>query len=275
MLLALLPACTDYGLKSKTEEPDPPRDTATDTATVDTSDTTDSGDTNTGTVTDTEPEDTGPDDTNVATAPIYLNSSDTLYSYDPESNTTTRIGYFTAHGNPFGDVTDIAIDLEGHLFACTFDTLYRVNPTTAEATDVGPLTDSMTGLTFVSDGRLVGAGEAVSFVDTHTGALSPLVPRGRYTTSGDIIGLPDGYLYWTVEGGDDLVRIDPSNGETTDIGTTRTTGIFGLGFDADQLYGFTSGGRVALIDSDTGHVLGNRSLSGTWWGATTNPVLWR
>lgn len=270
MLLFLAIGCTDYGLRGKEAAPPSPEPEDTDEPVVDTDEPVDTGDTaDTGHTTDVT--DPGP----VATEPVYINTASTLFSYDPATHTATRIGEFTEGGRPVtGGMTDIAIDLDGLMYGGSFTTLYRVDPRNGDCRRVGSLADEMTGLTFVSDGRLVGAGAAVSFVDTSTGDLTPLVRAGQYSTSGDIIGLPDGMLYWTVDGGDDLVQVDPDDGSLRRRGSVGVSGVFGLGYADGELIGFTSSGRVIGIDESSGRSTGSQSLSGTWWGATTNPVLW-
>ncbi|MDP2308253.1 MAG: hypothetical protein Q8P18_19700 [Pseudomonadota bacterium] len=268
-LTGLLAGCSEYDLSSKHEDPkpEPSEDTGTpaeDTGTL--PDTGETEDTDTVVVVDTG---------EVATEAVYINTSSTLFSYDPASGVSTRIGEFEEGSRPIdGGMTDIAIDLSGIMYGGSYSALYRVNPNTAECTFVANLDDEMTGLTFVSDGRLVGAGSAVSFVDTRTGALTPLVREGEYNTSGDIVGLPDGMLYWTVTGGDSLVQVDPNTGTARRRGTIGVTSIFGLGYAYGELLGFTSAGRVLVMDASNGRPSENDALSGTWWGATTNPVLW-
>ncbi len=282
-LFALLPfaliACQDYSLKNGKDED--VGSEGTDTAaqdSVDSADTTDSNET--GQVQDSDgtndSAETG-DSGEVATEAVYLNTSSELYSYDTATSTAVRIAPFTYGGSPLTDVVDIAIDLSGHMFGTTFSALYSVNPATAECTYIADVAESLTGLTFVSDGRLVGAGSSVSFVDTTTGALTPLFGSGRWSTSGDIIGLPDGKLYWTVYGdgsGDELIQIDPTTGHAVDIGSTGTASIWGLGYAAGAMLGFTDGGKVIDIDPATAMGSHYRTTAGSWWGATTNPVLW-
>lgn len=267
LLLPLLAACSDYDLSSKKEDPAP-------------KDTEDTGEP----VIDTDTIDTAPEDTDtvtiidtgeVATEAVYINTDETLYSFDPTTSTATPIGDFRDRGQVIsGGMTDIAIDLNGIMYGGSFTALYRINPTTAECTFVATLDDEMTGLTFVSDGRLVGAGAGVSFVDTTNGRLTTLVPPGEYETSGDIVGLPDGMLYWTTTGGDLLIQVDPNDGTTRRRGSTGTYGIFGLGYAYGALYGFTSDGDVVVIDASNGRPGDTSPLAGRWWGATTNPVLW-
>ena len=267
MLLLFVTSCTDYDLRAKEKEraaPDP-EDTG-EPEVDDSAAEEDTGDTAHGEDTVDPPDDTAP----VATESVYLNTADTLYSYDPITNVATRIGTFGVSE----DITDIAIDLNGSMYGCSFSTLYSINPVTARAARIAAVADDLVGLTFVSDGRLVGAGGLVSFVDTGTGRLTTLVSSGQYTTSGDIIGLPDGQLYWTVQGGDQLIRIDPNSGDTTRMGNINVSSIFALGYANGDLYGFTSAGRRVVIDETNGRATDNDALGGVWWGATTNPVLW-
>lgn len=269
LVTAFLTACSDYDLSAKQEDPEPPTPEDTGEPVVDTGGDPDTADTGDSAVVEI------PDTGEVATEAVYINTSTTLFSYDPATGRSTRIGDFSERGGAIaGGMTDIAIDLNGIMYGGSYTTLYNINPTTAECTFVAYLDDEMTGLTFVSDGRLVGAGSAVSFVDTRTGALSPLVPAGEYYTSGDIVGLPDGMLYWSVTGGDQLVQIDPDSGVTRRRGSIGVTGVFGLGYAYGELLGFTSAGRVIVMDDVNGRPSENEALSGTWWGATTNPVLW-
>lgn len=269
MILVLLLACSDYDLREKAEGEEPAPDQDSAAPAVDTADT---GDT-------AEPHETGGDvvvDTGeVATEPVYINTSEELYSYDPQANRSTLIGTFTEGGRPFTEgMTDIAIDLNGIMYGGSYTALYRINPNTAAVTWVASLADEMTGLTFVSDGRLVGAGMGVSFVDTNNGRLTTLVDEGRFQTSGDIVGLPDGKLYWTVVGGDDLVQVDPNTGNARNLGDVGWSKVYGLGYAYGVLYGFTSGGRVLEIDTGSAATLDDTHVPGGWWGATTNPVLW-
>lgn len=269
LVTALLAGCSDYDLSANEEEPKAELTEDTGTPAEDTGRILDTGG-NEGTDTVVVP-DTG----EVATEAVYVNTSSTLFSYDPATGVASRIGEFMDGTRPVdGGMTDIAIDLDGIMYGGSFTSLYRVNPTTADCTFVASLDDEMTGLTFVSDGRLVGAGSAVSFVDTRTGALTPLVRAGEFDTSGDIVGLPDGMLYWTVTGGDGLVQVDPDTGTARRRGTIGVTGIFGLGYAYGELLGFTSSGRVLVMEASNGRATENEALSGTWWGATTNPVLW-
>jgi hypothetical protein len=212
-----------------------------------------------------------------AQAPTYINTSHALYSYDPAMNTATMIGMFAP--GLTASMTDIAIDRAGHMYGVSNDQkIWSINPSTAAITMLFMVPDmSPRGLTCLSDGSLVVAGAAVTIYDPTTGMqVRTLVPTGNYVTSGDIVGLPDGFLYWTVNDGmDNVVRIDPHSGAMTALPPLGVNKIFGLGYAAGNFLGFSAYGNVIIIDAMTGAVTQNQMLNpGGWDGAATNPVLW-
>ncbi|MEQ9498691.1 MAG: PQQ-binding-like beta-propeller repeat protein [Deltaproteobacteria bacterium] len=228
----------------------------------------------------------------VAMEPVYIHTGETLFAYDPATNTTSQIGDFFVTSGQLEDMVDIAIDSEGRLFGGTrqagsqadANRIYQIDPETAECRYRFSYDDTLHGLTFLPDGRLVIAGERVSVVDPISGAQLVEFPAANaYQTSGDIVGLPDGNLYWTVRGerrmdgsyeNDSVVRIDPSTGNISWLGEAAVTRIYGLGYANGQLFGFSSMGVVVTIQPENGVVVRQAPLAGRWFGATTNPVLW-
>ena len=266
--------CTDYDLRLRDKSPRGGRDSADiewteDTAAPDTGDT--------GTPSDSG--NTGPDDTDdpgVATAVNYVHTARTLYAWDAFSG-LVRVGDFSEGGGFADDITDIAIDADGRMMAVSFTTLYRVDAATAALTAVAPLPGgSFAGLAFAGDGTLIGAGDGLWRIDPATGAATVLPGTAGITTSGDVVGLPDGQLYWTTLGsaGDDLYTVDPSTGAAQRVGAIAESGLWGIGYTDERLYGFSSAGLVVEIDPATAAVTDTVPLAGTWWGATTNPVRW-
>lgn len=221
-----------------------------------------------------------------AEEPVYIHTGDSLFSYDPDTNATELIGVFRDRNGPLErQMVDIAIDLEGRMYGGTRhpmgepmgNEIYLIDPATGFCTLRFTFDDVLNGMTFLDDGRLVVAGERVSVVDPTNGQLLVEFPAAQaFETSGDIVGLPDGNLYWTVRGAeaDEVVRIDPASGRTTNLGAVRLRAIFGLGYADNQLFGFSSSGNVVVIDPSNGRVLNQRTLEGRWFGATTNPVRW-
>ena len=216
----------------------------------------------------------------LASAKIYANTSGSLYEVDPEDGAIVFIGDFTDDNGLVDHFEDIAIDLSGHMFGGTGEFLYLINPSTAEVRKVCSLDLDTTALTFTSDGSLiVGTENTLKVVNIEDCTVQTLIAASFYDTSGDIVGLPDGFLYWSVYGGegenDRLIRVDPSTGSEELIGPTENERLYGMGFANDQLYGFASDGSVVRMDSREGQsVLIAQHDSLSWWGATTNPVVW-
>ncbi len=266
MLLLLVACSVDYGVSPNQDEEPVPETETTDTGTLThTGDTGDTGDTAAAT-------DTLDLDEDAATEPVYVNTSSALYSFDPKTGVYGKVGNFSCDSD-FDGMTDIAIDLDGKMMGVAFERLYTIDARDASCTYVAtvPYCD---GLTFLSDGRLVGTGEGVFFIDTRNGSTEILVEDGHFDSSGDIVGLPDGLLYWTVRGGDDLVVVDPRTGTAGVLSDLGVEKVFGLGYADGQLFGFTSQGQRIVIDGYTGETQAIEAMSGGWWGATTNPVRW-
>ena len=221
------------------------------------------------------PADEEPPEVEVPDEPVYLHTGETLYSWDPETGILGIVGnFFRADGVEVDGITDIAIDGEGRFYGVSTDALFGINGHTAEIWRISGLDFALFGLTCTSDGRLVGAGDGLVEIDTETGAISTLVPEGQFETSGDLVGLPDGLLYWAVREDDGLVVVDPNSGVTVPRGVIGVEHIYGLGYAYGALYGFTEEGMAIEINPTTGAVIESASLPGAWWGATTNPVLW-
>jgi len=215
-----------------------------------------------------------------ATEPMYGHSSSKLYRYDPLNNVSTSIASFRDSNGRSMSVFDIAITPSGLMYAVNGSSLYYVDASTgvmtAIPTDGIAAFGNINGLTSLSDGRLVISGNGVAIYDIATHRLSTLVAPGGYQSSGDIIALPDGYLYMAASSGgsDRLIQIDPNTGATRNIGSLGHSGVYGLGYAYNVFYGFDSGGRVFAIDPSNASTenLANTGIS--WYGATTNPVLW-
>ena len=269
-VLSLLAACSDYGFfgKKSSEEGGSASTgdggSSSDDTGLPTQDTGDGGD-------------TGEIEVPVADAPVYANTGTELYEIDPATGAYTLLGAFHDDNGAVSSMVDLAIDLDGHMVGANFDFLYLIDPTNAAVTALCEVDLVMYALTFTDDGTLVaGAGDEVVAYDIEGCRSSPIVSGTGYETSGDLVGLPDGFLYWTVKGDgqDGLVQVDPRNGAAVWLGDVGSSDLFGLGYDADQLYGFGKGGEIVRIspESGSGEVLQTAPVA--WYGAATNPVVW-
>lgn len=222
--------------------------------------------------------DTGDTDIEVATADLYVHSGEILYTWDLETQSATHVGAFhdASTGTALSGVLDIAIDPSGQLYAAIEDQLYRVDAVDAGCTPDQVLPEDGTGLTFLADGRLVVGGEALVAIDLTTGTSEELVPAGTYTTSGDIVGVPQGTLGWTVRGetSDDWVSVDPDSLVATRLGPIGASQLWGVAYADYQLYAFGSDGSVWIVDPVTGAGTLVTISTMSFYGATTNPLTW-
>ncbi len=235
-----------------------------------------------------KPEKSGKDDVGFATndtgaiptapEPMYGVTATALYSINPLSGIATMIGTF----NGSNQIWDVAIDGKGKMFAVDSTTLYAVNPITAKLTrimDHGVKT--ICGLTVLSDGSMVLAGNGVYMIDAATRTQRTLVPAGTYMTSGDIIALPDRKLYWSTVTGqgpryDQLLVVNPDDGSVSLAGSIGVSQVLGLGYAAGKTYAFTVNGDISIISHTTGQIESKLSSNTRipWTGAATNPVSW-
>ena len=237
----------------------------------------DTGDDDTGDD-DTGDDDTGDDDTGGATEYMYAQTSEDLYSVDkdPPYN-VSHIGTF-----PQDQITDLAVDIDGRMYAVTFDEVFEVDPFTAQLTSVATLADaSLFAMTALSDGTmLLGSDDAIYEVDVVTGQVDYYDSLGNWEFAGDMVGLPDGLLYCLVWPSDhwaestSLVVYDPATGNTTEIGETGHGSMFGVGFADWTMYGFNRDGEILDIDYGTGAASVIATPGHDFWGAATNPLKW-
>lgn len=273
---ALSVGCSEYEINPSKEHSLGGDDDIAPVEDVDTDDDTDTG------VVDEPGDDTPSNDETEpppADAPVYAHDATTLFEVEPYTGEHVRIGTFTEGGRGIEDsFIDIAIDLDGRMYGATFDVLYQIDPTDASVREVCPVDLDMVAMTFSSDGELfVGGSDGVHIVNVVNCRTTPLAIGGGYETSGDLVGLPDGYLYWTVRGGsrDELVRVDPLSGQTRWIGSIGYSTIYGLGYDDGILYGFNSFGEtIGISPSNASAALLVEDSGISWYGATTNPVQW-
>ena len=232
------------------------------------------------------------DDIPVASDSIYLHTEDELYVIEPSTDAPVLRGRFTAVDfSGEWTMTDLAIDRRGAVYGGATYTdpdgairglLLRVNPVTADCTFVSFLDDLPTGLGFDGADRLWVAGRQLTIYEA-PGQLpgQVLVTDSTYATSGDVVGLPDGFVYWSVdtrEGGteapDRLIRVDPMTGETISVGSLPMPRVLGLSYANGELYAFSYDQRYATIDPATGRTLRTFTSAERWLGAATNPIVW-
>ncbi|MFO0757656.1 MAG: hypothetical protein U0359_14260 [Byssovorax sp.] len=189
-------------------------------------------------------------------AEVYGHSPTTLYRLDPDTKAVTEVGAFDG----CGQVIDIALDKDSHLYGTTFDGLYTIDKTTAKCALIasGGYPNS---LSFVPAGTvdpdkeaLVGyLGSTYVRIDPQTGTVTTIGGiSGGYSSSGDVVSVKGGKTYLTVNGfdcSDCIVEVDPKTGDLVkNWGTVGHSGVYGLAFWAGKAYGFDDFGQIFEID---------------------------
>lgn len=215
---------------------------------------------------------------------IFAHSSSQLYKLD--KNVFTFIGAFGFNKNA-GQVTDIALDDTGKLFAITFGDLFECDKTTAMCTWLATLPQSFNGLTFVPKDTAVAGKPALigiansgdwNLIDVAGGTakITKLGAYGGFTSSGDAFSVETVGTYATVKAGlaftDKLVQVNPATGAVLKtVGDTGVGDLWGVAWSGGTLYGFSANGKVYAIDIQTGKAQPAPGLlvpnGVSWWGA--------
>lgn len=212
---------------------------------------------------------------------VYAHTRSDLYKVDPDSLSITLVGPFVW---PVGadNMTDIALDQDGNMVGISFTKIYDVDPKTAECVFLAGLPETFNGLSFLphpedpeGGERLVGAANNGSLfeIDPMTGSATPLGSYGGgWRSSGDLVFVAGAGAFasavQTASAPDHLIAVDPLVGTAAAIGSgIGFDDVFGLGFWAGQVYGFTEN-RFVLIDIETGvGTLVSELPDIEWWGA--------
>lgn len=117
---------------------------------------------------------------------VYAHTSDALYRVDPDTLAITKVGAF-GWSSGSDQMTDIAIDKTGMMIGTSFTAVYRIDPTSAKAQQLSSALDqSFNGLSFIPAAQIGQTGDDVLVATRNE----------------------DGAVF----------RIDPTNGQTTQIG---------------------------------------------------------
>jgi hypothetical protein len=219
---------------------------------------------------------------------VYAHTSSTLFTMDVDSYQVNQVAAFTFNSNA-GQITDIALDRWGVLYAVSFNDVFVCDATTAACTHLGALPQQFNGMTMVppgvidpSDDTLIGiAGSGDWYrIDAMNGqATVTLIGAygGTYTNSGDVFSIQGVGTYGAVNGtgGDVIVVCDPATGAVQSelANTTGYSGLYGLAGWQGSIFGFNSGGEIIRIDPGTGVVTEVADTGDAWWGAGVFSIL--
>lgn len=200
---------------------------------------------------------------------VYAHSGSDLYRVDPQSLAVSRIGPFTLVEGGItrflNNVTDIAVDRARRIVGLTYNRLLEIDGASGACKAVAPLPmgQRFNGLSWIrgaADGpeTLVATSfdGGVFRIDPATGAATAIGNLGGgLQSSGDLVSVQSYGTLLTVRSGpgnDRLARLDPMTGAATVVGDIGFSGVWGLGFWKNRVFGFTSNGGFILIDPMTG-----------------------
>jgi hypothetical protein len=219
---------------------------------------------------------------------VYANTVSTLYRVDPDTLAIQEVGDFgwpVTVGND--QMTDIAIDKTGQIIGISLDSVYRVDPSTAQSTLLSnALQGDFDGLSFVPANMLGETGDDVLVatryadgevfkIDPMTGMTTQIGDMGSYQSSGDLVAVAGFGIVQTVTGApyDQLVSLAPPTFAATPIGTDTGYGsVLGLAYWKGKVYGFTDAGEFILIDPTTGAAMLVSSNGMAWTGAAVTTI---
>lgn len=289
---------TDTGTDTST-------DTGTDTSTDTGTDTDTDTETDTGTtgdpVIDTDDDGIPDDDDPFPMDPdlpgkaeggfVYAHTSAQLYTMNAFSYDVALVGAFSFNQSA-GQVTDIAIDRWGVLYAITFNDLFVCHPQTAACYYLADLPQSFNGLTMVppgildpDDDTLIGIANSGAWYRMNiVGMQVQLAQIGQYggnmTSAGDVFSIEGEGTFGAVNkpgvnNGNVIVESDPLNGMVIDELATAVgyTTIYGLAGWEGIIFAFNSGGEIVSIDPSDGTVMLIKDTPQSWWGAGVFTVL--
>ena len=222
---------------------------------------------------------------------VYAHTSSRLYTVSATDYAVTEVAPFTFDQSP-GQVTDIAINRRGVVFAITFYDLFVCNPASAACYYLADLPQSFNGLTMVppgtlhpSEDTLVGiANSGTWYAISVMGTTAMLTEIGAYgggqQNAGDVVSIQDVGTYGAVirpseSAGNVIVMCDPLTGAAVSdiVVTTGYHRIYGIAATADRVFAFEEDGSILEIDPAAGTftVVAEPGLS--WWGAGARTIL--
>jgi hypothetical protein len=227
-------------------------------------------------------DDSSPADPWLATASMYAHTAADLYEIDdePPYGHTLVSTFHRLDGEDPPSITDIAVSLDGQMYGASTYAVWHIAPGSGAMEMLFEAPDEFfVALTFLADGSLlVGGDNNLYLVDLGNGSYGLEASFADWSWDGDMVGLPDGYLYCIMRGSSgtesSLVIYDAVFDNVLSSAPTGVGSMFGVAYGGGILFGFTDGGEIVTIDAATGVATQVATTGLSFWGAATNPVLW-
>lgn len=217
---------------------------------------------------------------------VYAHTASRLYRLGIKDYSVHEVGPFAFPADAVSkQMTDIAIDRYGVMYAISFSDVFICHPTTGACDKLADLPSEFNGLTLIPRGVLGEEADALVGIDQAGGYWKLALVNGRiqstflgkhggsYTSSGDVFSIEGVGTFGSVKRGgstwDLLVELDPATGAV--LSEVRTfngyRGVWGLAGWAEQAFAFDEKGDILVIDLATGDVERTIKSGRAWWGA--------
>jgi hypothetical protein len=225
---------------------------------------------------------------------VYASTDHALYQVNPTTLAETQLCTFGGQltQTSADNVTDIAITSTGTLYAITETALFTVslpNGSTCAATKVASLSTSSTKfvcLAFTTGDTLLASdekGNVYTIVATNGTVTQVGTFGGTLSCSGDMVAINDANqtIYASAFDSscsgshctDKLVTLAAPSYTATVVGDLGYSQVYGLGYWAGTLYGFTYAGQTLQIDPTSGASTLINTVAGTAFsGGATTPL---
>jgi hypothetical protein len=193
-------------------------------------------------------------------ATMHFGSGDVFGRLDVGTGAFDQISTLTTPGHT---ITGMGFGTDGQIYGFGFGfvngtpstDLYRIDPATGSATDLGAVGFNPVGAASGSSGVLFGIDGFTNqfFSDTPPSTTTTLISSLAFSGDGLVAIGPDGNLYATGNGDGSFFRVDTSNGATTLVGNTGHGDLYAGSFVGSTLYGFAANTKaIVTIDTSTG-----------------------
>lgn len=205
---------------------------------------------------------------------VYAHSSATLFTVDRSSGQPTTVADFSFADGTSRQVTDIAIDRWGVMWAVAFGDFHTCHPRTGRCETIGRLPGSFNALTIV-DPELFGGVEDGLFGVTTDGAWYRIGRDGSATALGHHGGSSSGDAYHVgvsvmasrdAGGPDELIALDPRQRDSVrSLGSLPHHEMYGFAACGERVFGFDSAGSVHRLRGERFERVSGTGIA--WWGA--------
>jgi hypothetical protein len=226
---------------------------------------------------------------------LYAHTGSRLFRFDVNNMTIQPVGWFSFDRDD-GEITDIAIDAYGVLFAISFTDVFICHPTTAACRHLAALPAGLNvnGLTWLPPGVLgptpvlAAMGGSNWFRLDRQGAAYVSSPIGTFvggrTSSGDAFSIDGVGTFASLNPAsgayDEIVELNPATGGlvrtvvTLNGGPGTYVGVWGLaGWTDGYVYAFDSTGAILRINVQAGTYNVVLDTVQPWWGAAVRSVV--